>query len=93
MPFALLEAMAVGCPVIVTPETNIAQWISEYNAGWVTTGSIEELTASFLVAAQTPSLLLDQKGSNARRVIREFFTWPKVATQMAAEYARLLNGK
>jgi glycosyltransferase involved in cell wall biosynthesis len=93
MPFALLEAMAMQCPVIVTPETNLATWITEYDAGWVSAGTVAQLAETFRAAALTSDQVLNQKGANARRLVSELFTWPKVAVQMAAEYSKVLHAR
>lgn len=37
MPVSILEALSFGAPCIVTPETNMANVISENGCGWVTT--------------------------------------------------------
>jgi glycosyltransferase involved in cell wall biosynthesis len=93
MPFALLEAMAMECPVIVTPETNLAKWITEYDAGWVSAGTVAQLAETFRAAALASDQLLNQKGANARRMVSELFTWPQVAAQMAREYTKVLHAR
>lgn len=93
MPFALLEAMAMECPVLVTPQTNIAEWITAHDAGWVTSGTPDDIAACLVRAAQTPRAELDEKGRRAREIVREHFSWPKVASQMAAEYQRILRAR
>jgi glycosyltransferase involved in cell wall biosynthesis len=38
MPFAVLEALATGCPVLLTPATNLGDVVQEYGAGVVVEG-------------------------------------------------------
>jgi glycosyltransferase involved in cell wall biosynthesis len=38
LPLAVVEAMAAGLPVVVTEETNVADLVAAYGAGWVADG-------------------------------------------------------
>ena len=39
LPMGVLEAMAMARPVVVTPETNLADVVARHGAGWVVAGS------------------------------------------------------
>jgi glycosyltransferase involved in cell wall biosynthesis len=84
----ILEAMAVGLPVIVTPEVGLAPDVARAGAGIVTNGMPEPL------AAAIRGLLADDDGravmgSRGRALVRERFTWDCVAAQMEEHYLRI----
>jgi glycosyltransferase involved in cell wall biosynthesis len=41
MPFAVIEALATGCPVLVTPATNLGDYVEGFGAGVVVDGSAQ----------------------------------------------------
>lgn len=90
MPMAVLEAMALAKPCMVTPQTNMAEVVRE-GGGWVC-----ELDPQSI--ADTIELICEQKGSlksmgqQSRSLMRERFTWHKVAQQLKEEYAKIIKG-
>lgn len=86
---AVLEAMAAGLPVVVTPEVALADVVRETGAGLVTAGDPPSLAASIR------SLLADSKGRRAmgRRgaeAAAQRFAWRSVAASMEAVYETVL---
>ncbi len=86
---AVLEAMAAGTAVVVTPEVGLAEEISHAGAGVVSAGDAESL------AKVCGSLLADparrrELGERARRLVAERFSWPQVAAQMENAYQEIL---
>jgi len=53
LPFSVLEALASGCPVLVTPESNVGEAVQRYGAGVVVPGAADSVAAGIedLVAA------------------------------------------
>lgn len=85
----VLEAMAVGCPVVVTPQVGLAPVVAESGAGRVVEGDPERL------AATLEELLKDQEGrrrmgERGRQAVAEGFTWPVVAARMEEIYRQVL---
>jgi glycosyltransferase involved in cell wall biosynthesis len=81
----ILEAMAVGCPVVVTPEVGLAPTVRNANAGIVVEGTPEKL------AAAINGLLQDRDqcrrmGEAGRRIATEQFSWDAIAGQMEQVY-------
>jgi glycosyltransferase involved in cell wall biosynthesis len=81
----VLEAMAVGCPVIVTPEVGLATIVRETNAGLVVEGTPERL------AAAINGLLQDRDkcrrmGEAGRRTATKQFSSDAIAKQMERVY-------
>jgi glycosyltransferase involved in cell wall biosynthesis len=86
MPFAALEALALGRPVLVTPQTNLALYVKEYGAGWVVDGTPESIAKGLGLILETSAQDLDAVGSRARSLARDRFSWPISSRQMATVY-------
>jgi glycosyltransferase involved in cell wall biosynthesis len=91
MPLAVLEALATGCPVLVTPATNLGHYIEEFGAGLVVGGSAQSVAEGLTRLLEMPAEDYETLCSAARRLASERFTWPIVAEQMSAEYSRILE--
>jgi glycosyltransferase involved in cell wall biosynthesis len=85
-----LEAMAVGRPVVVTPEVGLAAMVADADSGIVVAGEPDSLGPAIdrLLRDQE---LLSRKGANARRVIAEKFTWENVAAQLRRRYEEIVQ--
>ncbi len=87
----VLEAMAVGCPVVVTPEVGLASVVRDSGAGLVTPGDPEPL------ARALRSVLVDRNAAHAmgeagRKVAVERFTWEAIAGDMERAYQQIMGG-
>jgi glycosyltransferase involved in cell wall biosynthesis len=91
MPFAVLEALAMGCPVLVTPATNLGDLVEDYGAGVVVEGSPEAIGQGLTSVLDAPRDRYAAMCSAARRLATERFSWPGVAEQVAAAYRRVLD--
>jgi glycosyltransferase involved in cell wall biosynthesis len=81
----ILEAMAVGCPVVVTPEVGLAPTVRNANAGLIVEGTPEKLAAAINILLQNP----DQgrrMGEAGRRTAAEQFSWAAIAGKMEQVY-------
>ncbi|MFA5909840.1 MAG: glycosyltransferase [Vicinamibacterales bacterium] len=81
----VLEAMAVGCPVVVTPEVGIAEVVADTNAGWVVDGKPAVLGAKLDEIVSSPALRAEA-GARGRAAVVRSFTWDRVAQQMEGVY-------
>jgi glycosyltransferase involved in cell wall biosynthesis len=86
----VVEAMAAGCPVIVTPEVGLAEVVTGTGAGLVVDGAPESLGVALERLSNSPGLRR-QLGDCGRRAAAESFTWEAVAAAMEAAYASLLK--
>lgn len=89
MPMAVLEAMALGRPCLVTPKTNMADVVRECG-GWVCKAEPDSIADAIIdiyrSKASWPAI-----GKRLQDVVRQRFTWTKVAHQLKAEYAKILK--
>jgi glycosyltransferase involved in cell wall biosynthesis len=91
MPFAVLEALATGCPVLVTPATNLGDYVEEFGAGVVVDGSAHSVSEGLRRILEIPAERYEAHCAAARRLASARFTWPIVAGQMTAEYRKILG--
>lgn len=88
-PQAVLEALSLRTPVLVTRGTNMTRFVSENNLG-VTTPTSERAIANGLEHL----LMLTSQGhfsQHARWCVMKERTWKNIALQTAKEYRRLLD--
>jgi glycosyltransferase involved in cell wall biosynthesis len=90
LPIAVLEAMGLGVPVVVTDATPIGE-ITQEQCGWRVPADCDSLAGALAELAQCTPASLRLKGSNGRRVVLERYTWPKIA-RMTLELYSWLNG-
>jgi glycosyltransferase involved in cell wall biosynthesis len=89
MPMAVLEAMAIGCPCLVTPGTRVGDIVRE-GGGW-------ECKPDPKSIAETIKSIYEKKGDlknlgeQSQKLILSRFTWRKVARQTSEEYAKIIE--
>ncbi|GAB4342132.1 MAG: glycosyltransferase [Desulfobulbaceae bacterium] len=88
LPVAVIEAMGAGLPVVVTPGCNLPE-VAERDAGLVVGPDPEE------VASALDTLFGDEEtmrvmGENGRRLVREKFTWERIARRLLEIYEQPL---
>ncbi|MDJ1168136.1 glycosyltransferase [Roseofilum sp. BLCC_M154] len=77
---AVVEAMAAGLPVIITPEVQIAPEIEQANAGLIVEGNREFVASAIAQLLASDSKLL---GQNAQTLVKKCYSWPAIAEQLA----------
>jgi len=85
-----LEAMAVGRPVVVTPEVGLADMVAEADSGIVVAGEPDKLGPA-IDALLRDRGQLRRKAANGRRAIEERFTWESVAGQLRRKYEEIVQ--
>lgn len=85
---SVAEAMASGLPVLVSEHVGLSADVRRADAGWVTTLDPTDVGHK-LRDALLHETLRHKRGANARRLIEQKFTWPRVAEQLTALYAGL----
>jgi glycosyltransferase involved in cell wall biosynthesis len=85
----VLEAMAAGCPVVVTPEVGAAAIVRDSGGGLVVEGTAAALGGALSVMA-ADAAARQQMGERGRATARQF-TWDAVAQRMEARYQDLVH--
>jgi glycosyltransferase involved in cell wall biosynthesis len=86
----VLEAMAAQTPVVVTPEVGLAEDVRRAHAGIVVGSQPREIANAINTLLQDPDARREM-GERGRRAVEDRFTWPRIAAEMEAHYARLLR--
>jgi glycosyltransferase involved in cell wall biosynthesis len=84
----VLEAMAAGRPVVVTPEVGVAELVRESGAGLVVDGDAISLGRAMARLADNPDLA-ESFGARGHSMAAEHFTWDAVAARMEALYEQV----
>ncbi|MDF5720665.1 MAG: glycosyltransferase [Rhizonema sp. PD37] len=89
---AVLEALAVGLPVLVTPGVALASVVKQYQLGYV-----PELNSSAIACALEDYLknpeLARNMGKSARQLVFEKYNWENIASQMQQVYTKIIQQK
>lgn len=85
---SVLEAMAHGVPVVVTPEVGLAQFIQETGSGLVARGDTPDFARALRVLAEDAELRGRMSRCAAAAALR--YSWAAIAERMEAEYAAIL---
>jgi glycosyltransferase involved in cell wall biosynthesis len=81
----VLEAMAEGCPVVVSPEVGAADIVEELQAGVVVEPQPSALAAAIgALIADTPGR--QRLGANAKDAVARKYRWDAIAAQMEGVY-------
>ena len=89
---AVIEAMAVGVPVVISNNVGIHHEVTEYGAGLVTScesGEIAHALGTLLEDGSRRRMM----GQNAKTLVQKQFAWGKVATQLVELYETILSDK
>jgi glycosyltransferase involved in cell wall biosynthesis len=86
---AVVEAMANGMPVMVSPAVNLANDIQTGGAGWVVPRELPAWRDALRSAMRQPDDLTT-RGEHARAVA-ERFRWSSVGTRLTALYQQILT--
>jgi glycosyltransferase involved in cell wall biosynthesis len=88
-PMSVLEAAALGRPLVVSAATNVGGYVRSFGAGIVLSHNTPDAIAAAMdVVAQSSGDTWEQAGRNAARMIAEELNWTRVAARLAEEYAR-----
>jgi len=90
LPMAVLEAMGVGLPVIVTEATPIPA-ITEESCGWRVPADRSSLADAMVELSKCSTDELLAMGQNGKRVVASHYTWQQVAGMTLALYRWLNN--
>jgi glycosyltransferase involved in cell wall biosynthesis len=86
----VLEAMAEGCPVVVTPEVGVAPIVEELGGGLVAQGSPQSLGEALRKLLGDPALRAVM-GARASEMVRTKYSWDAVAGRMIEAYRQIVE--
>jgi glycosyltransferase involved in cell wall biosynthesis len=87
----VLEAMAVGCPVVITPEVGLASAVQTASAGVVVEGLPDKIAAEINNLLDSPETAR-RMGERGRRLAEDQFSWGAIAQEMTKLYHRCTDG-
>ena len=87
---AVAEAMAVGCPVVVSPDVAIEDVVRVSGAGLTAQRNASAIADAIATIVGEPARAAAM-GEAGRRAVDERFTWPIVAAQTEAIYEAVLS--
>jgi len=91
MPIAVLEAMSFGKPCIITPGTNLGDYMRKANAGWITKPDSMSIAETIIKAIQTPYSKIKEKGNNARALVKDKYLLSKTVNSMISLYSSIIE--
>lgn len=77
---AVIEAMAAGCPVLVSTEVNLAPQIEEAQAGVVTQLSVDTIASSLRLLLDNSELR--ERLASSGRALAQTFNWSVIAPEL-----------
>ena len=88
---AVLEALAVGCPVIITRQCNFPEIVPAH-AGWVIEPSVEDVTQALDEALRESREKLVFRGLAGEALMKAGYSWRSVGDRMVEAYDWILSG-
>ncbi len=82
---SVLEALGMGCPVLVTEQCHVAG-IVEAGCGWQIQPRASEIGAAVSEFFSLPEAVTRGMGNNGRDLVRHSYRWETIGQQMAAVY-------
>ncbi|WP_024546389.1 glycosyltransferase [Picosynechococcus sp. NKBG15041c] len=89
---AVLEALAAGLPVIVTPGVALSEVVKQYQLGIVPELN-EQAIATAILNCLNQSEIMKEMGDRSRQFILENYTWDKIAAQLVNMYKQVLGDR
>lgn len=80
------EAMAAGVPVVITKGVSHAEYVSEYEAGVISTRAPEDFAARVVEVLDLDEKAFNIMSSNAQRLVRDKYSWDRSARQLTQAF-------
>ena len=87
----IMEALACGVPVLISPQVNLAPEIEAAGAGWIAAVSKNSVEQALLDALSSREELV-RRGSAGREYAAKF-QWPRISKQLVELYGAVSGGK
>lgn len=89
MPMSVLEALSYGLPCVLTPQTNMTEYVLNGRCGWSTPLTEDDICRTLISAVSDYRCRSRELHDNALSVSKQF-SWDIVAETSLSEYKRLL---
>jgi glycosyltransferase involved in cell wall biosynthesis len=89
MPFAVIEALSKGLPVMVTPGTNMADLVEEFEAGWVLDSEVPVGALARVLEADGEEYA--RRGRQAGELVRQKLNWDVIGKTIFSEVEQRLG--
>lgn len=90
-PASVIEALAHGLPVLISPETNMLNEVLAARAGWGVSVHPSELARELVRLSLVRGEVLAEAGRAARRYAVTELSWERVAAKTAEKYRQILR--
>ncbi len=88
LPASVLEAAAMGVPVVVSNPTNVAQHVAQYKAGIALAhNTSEDLSKAFDELKKASNDTMDNYSVNARKMVTEEYSWERLVGKFDVLYS------
>ncbi|MEH2348532.1 MAG: glycosyltransferase [Nostoc sp.] len=87
---AVLEALAVGIPVVVTPGVALAAVVQQNKLGYVPELDVQAIAEAVDCYLSHPQAIKDM-GDRARKLVLENYTWNHIAENLMEIYTKLIK--
>lgn len=88
----VVEAMACGCPVVISDQVNIWREVAETGAGRVVNLDVAAV-AEAMVSLVSDKVTASRMGAAGRALVEHRYSWPAIVGDLSNVYASLLAGK
>lgn len=83
------EAMACGCPVVISDQVNIWREVKQAKAGAVVGLKIEKIAEAIIVLLED-SEMAGEMGKAGRNLVQTSYTWDSISVELQRIYEKLL---
>ncbi len=92
-PAAVLEACAMGLPVLISRHTNVWDYIEEYDCGILIEPNVPEVIAERMLEYEKlyREKRIGEMGQRARQMIAEQFDWEVICRKLYAAYGKAVK--
>ncbi len=90
-PTKFAEYAALGRAIIVNNVDETADFVRDYNCGFVSEAAPADMAEVMMAASKTPVSELSAMGHRARRMAEENFSWPKIWSDYFETVTRLIS--
>lgn len=87
---AVLEALAAGLPVLITPNVALADVVEREQVGWITPLDCSAIAHQIRLILQSPHLTHSMR-SRAQTVVRDRYSWQAIASLLIDNYQSILH--